>query len=92
MGQAGKAVQEYSGIVPLHSRKQVYVWARIVCLMKEKTRTRNWRRATDMMTKWMAVAWIFLLILLGAYTNARLCRSTVMNRGDLKIEMKKQKI
>jgi hypothetical protein len=58
------------------SRKEGYVWARIVCLMKEKTRTRNWRRATDMMTKWMAVAWIFLLILLGAYTKARLCRST----------------
>jgi hypothetical protein len=49
--------------------------------MKEKTTMRNWRRATDMMTKWMAVAWILLLILLGAYTNARLCRSTVMNRG-----------
>ncbi len=57
-----------------------YVWARILCLMKEKTTMRNWRRATDMMTKWMAVAWILLLILLGAYTNARLCRSTVTNR------------
>ena len=30
----------------------------------EKTIMKNWRRATDMMTKWMAVAWIFLFILL----------------------------
>jgi hypothetical protein len=49
--------------------------------MKEKTTMRNCRRATDMMTKCMAVAWILLLILLGAYTKARLWRSTVMNRG-----------
>ena len=33
-------------------------------LMKEKTIMKNWRRATDMITKLIAVAWTFLLILL----------------------------